>query len=177
MFWQRMESNFIKTLPQYIQDSIRDGGIRNSHLLSIAPTGTISLTADNVSSGIEPPYSLNTQRPIQTFEGPVTVSVKDYAYHKFNVKGKIAEEVTVEEHLAVLAAASKYVDSAVSKTCNVGGDVTYQEFKDIYLNAWKAGCKGITTFRAAGSRFGLLKSAEDPKACYIDPETGSKTCD
>jgi len=61
----------------------------------------------------------------------------------------------------VLALAAKYVDSAVSKTCKVGDDVTYNEFKDLYLNAWKLGCKGITTFRAAGKRYGVLNAPKE----------------
>ena len=73
------------------------------------------------------------------------------------------------------------MDSAVSKTCNVGDDVTYDEFKDLYLTAWKTGCKGITTFRAAGKRFGILNEVktEEPKAeaCFIDPDTGLKECE
>ena len=81
--------------------------------------------------------------------------------------------------------ASKYVDSAVSKTCNVGDDVSYDEFKELYYKAWAYGCKGITTFRAAGSRRGILNEADNDnepaedkaEACFIDLETGQKTCD
>ena len=177
-----LDSEFVQTLPGEIQQSIASNGIRNSHLLSIAPTGTISLTADNVSSGIEPPYALEMDRTIQLFDGPEIHRVKDYAYHTYGVNGRTANEVSVEDHLRVLATASRYVDSAVSKTCNVGDHVTYDEFKDIYVNAWKLGCKGITTFRAAGKRFGILnevKSYEEStgESCTFDPATGSKTCD
>ena len=76
--------------------------------------------------------------------------------------------------------ASKYVDSAVSKTCNVGDDVSYDEFKELYYTAWRMGCKGITTFRAAGKRYGVLNEVvEEPKAeaCFIDPATGQKSCE
>ena len=77
---------------------------------------------------------------------------------------------------------SKYVDSAVSKTCNVGNNVNYQEFKELYTQAWELGCKGITTFRAAGKRYGILNEVvegDTPKAeaCFIDPATGQKECD
>ncbi|NJL70261.1 MAG: hypothetical protein HC888_01010 [Candidatus Competibacteraceae bacterium] len=178
------ESHFIATLPKDLQDNIRKYGIRNSHLLSIAPTGTISLTADNVSSGIEPVFSHVTQRTIQTMDGPRLEIVKDYAFETWGVKGRTADETSVDEHLAVLLLAQKYSDSAVSKTCNVGADVTYQEFKDIYVNAWKGGAKGITTFRAAGKRFGILNAVkeesdddEKTEACHIDPTTGSRTCE
>ena len=83
---------------------------------------------------------------------------------------------------AVLKLYSKYVDSAISKTYNVGDGVSYDEFKSLYFDAWKAGCKGITTFRAAGKRYGLLnevKTEEKPaaEACYIDANTGQKSCE
>ena len=171
---------FIKTLAPHVQEKIWNYGIRNSHLLSIAPTGTISITADNVSSGIEPPYSLQMDRTVQNFDGPQVVRVEDYAFRQ-GVKGRTANEISAKEHVSVLSLTSKYMDSAVSKTCNVGDDVTYDEFKDLYLTAWKTGCKGITTFRAAGKRFGILNEVktEEPKAeaCFIDPNTGLKECE
>ena len=115
-------------------------------LTSIAPTGTISLTADNVSSGIEPPFSLYYDRTIQQFDGHQVQRVEDYAYRQ-GVSGRTANEISAKEHLAVLSLSSQFVDSAVSKTCNVGDNVTYDEFKNLYYDAWKQGCKGITTFR------------------------------
>ena len=175
-----MQSGFIKTLPNNLKDKIAQQGIRNSHLTSIAPTGTISLTADNVSSGIEPPYSLYYDRTIQNFDGHTIERVEDYAYRQ-GVHGRTANEISAEDHVAVLALCSKYIDSAVSKTCNVGDDVSYDDFKNLYLTAWKKGCRGITTFRAAGKRYGILNEVkeEEPKAeaCYIDPATGQKQCD
>ena len=181
-----LAGKFIKRLPQWLQDKIAEKGIRNSHLTSIAPTGTISLTADNVSSGIEPPFSLYYDRTIQQFDGAKTERVEDYAY-RHGVSGKTANEIAAEDHLKVLALTQQYIDSAVSKTCNVGDHVTYDEFKTLYYDAWKAGCKGITTFRAAGKRYGILnevkpESANDnetegAEACYIDPETGMRSCE
>ena len=172
------EGGFFKTLPEEIQDLIKKQGLRNSHLLSIAPTGTISLSADNVSSGCEPVFSHYYDRTIQTEEGPIIERVSDYAYREFDIEGKTADECTVKEHLDVLILASQYVDSAVSKTLNVGDDVTWEEFKDIYIRAWQEGCKGATTFRAAGKRYGILNKVDDePKACYYDPETGKKECE
>lgn len=178
---------FINTLPQYLIDRIKDHGIRNSHLLSIAPTGTISLTADNVSSGIEPPFSLEYTRFMQLgIDNAQTVTVQDYAYAFYGVRGRTAEEISAEEHVAVLNLASKYVDSAVSKTCNVGPDVTWEDFKDIYMKAWKGGASGCTTFRSVGKRFGILNTIDKPAndndtlegaACFIDPITGKKTCE
>ena len=108
---------------------IQTTGIRNSHLTSIAPTGTISLTADNVSSGIEPPFALFYDRTIEGFDGQSIERVEDYAY-SLGIKGRTANEISADEHVNVLKLASMFVDSAVSKTCNVGDDVTYDEFKD-----------------------------------------------
>ena len=177
------KSNFIKTLPYKIRKELKKHGIRNSHLTSIAPTGTISLVADNISGGLEPVFSHFYDRTIQTFEGPKVERVSDYAYER-GCKGVTANEVSVSQHVDILALASHYVDSAVSKTCNVGDDISYEEFKEVYYKAWKEGCKGITTFRAAGKRYGVLNEVqeteedevEQAEACFIDPQTGQKEC-
>ena len=177
------QGKFIKTLPKRVRDKIKENGIRNSHLTSIAPTGTISLTADNVSSGIEPPFSLYYDRTIQQFDGHQIERVEDYAYRQ-GIAGRTANEISADEHVDVLILSSQYVDSAVSKTCNVGDNVTYDEFKELYVKAWRGGCKGITTFRDSGKRYGILnevkpKADEQPKAeaCFIDPATGAKSCE
>lgn len=179
-----LKSQFIRTLPYEVQILIEEHGIRNSHLTSIAPTGTISLTADNVSSGIEPPFSHYYDRTVQQFDGHQVERIQDYAYSQ-GVAGRTANEISADEHVDVLILASQYVDSAVSKTCNVGDNVTYDEFKELYVKAWKGGCSGITTFRAAGKRYGILNEVkpandneEEPKAeaCFIDPNTGQKEC-
>jgi ribonucleoside-diphosphate reductase alpha chain len=181
-----MQSPYIQRLPEATQDHMWEFGIRNSHLTSIAPTGTISLTADNVSSGIEPPFMLSYDRTMRTFDGDRVETVRDYAYSQ-GVEGKTANQLTAKQHLDVLIAASRWVDSAVSKTCNVGDEVTFEEFKDLYLDAWRSGCKGITTFRASGKRMGILTETpadteETPtppaaEACFIDPATGQRTCE
>lgn len=158
-------------------------GLRNSHLTSIAPTGTISLTADNVSSGIEPVFAHSFDRTIIRGNGNVIVeTVEDYGVREFNVRGKPADDCTIDEHLGVLLCASRNVDSAVSKTCNVGEDVTWDEFKDVYVRAYKGGAKGITTFRAAGKRMGILNAKpaspeEEGGACFYDPNTGTRSCE
>ena len=174
------KGKFIKTLPQSIQRRIKKYGIRNSHLLSVAPTGTISLSADNVSGGIEPVFAYATDRTIQTFDGPTNVVLEDYAYRVYGVEGKTSDQCTSIDHLTVLSTAQKYIDSAVSKTINVNPDMPWEEFKDIYMQAWKLGCKGVTTFNPSGKRFGILNkvetSDEGAKACYIDQETGQKEC-
>ena len=184
--WNRneyMNRPFILRLPEVLQEKMWETGMRNSHLTSIAPTGTISITADNVSSGIEPPFSLSYDRTYRTFDGDRVETVTDYAYSK-GTTGRTANEITAQEHLDVLCAASRLVDSAVSKTCNVGDDVTFEDFKNLYRDAWRRGCKGITTFRAAGKRYGILNETPPPaatqevaEACYIDPATGQKSCE
>ena len=177
------KSEFVKKLPYKIRKGIKDYGIRNSHLTSIAPTGTISLVADNISGGIEPVFSHYYDRTIRTFEGDRVERVSDYAYAK-GCKGVTANAISVDAHVDILALASEYVDSAVSKTCNVGDEVSFEEFKEVYYKAWKENCKGITTFRASGKRYGILNEvkeeeeneAEQIEACFIDPQTGQKEC-
>lgn len=175
-----LEGEFVKQLPEYLRNKIRSQGIRNSHLLSIAPTGTISLCADNVSSGIEPVFAYRYDRTIQKFGGPEVVTVEDYGVAKFGHYGKIASSVTVGEHLKVLLTAQKYVDSSVSKTCNVPSDCSWEDFKKVYVDAWAGGAKGCTTFRIGGKRFGILAAQEEgtkPASCRIDPESGRRECE
>jgi len=183
-----LQGEFIKTLPETVKAGIKKYGIRNSHLLSFAPTGTISLTADNVSGGIEPVFSYGYDRTIQTEDGPIIEEVLDYAYRTWGVKGKKANDCTADEHLSVLALSSKYVDSAVSKTINCSPDMPWEDFKSIYIKAWEQGCKGCTTFNSGGKRYGILndKAIEDleeqieqeptVEACFINWETGQKEC-
>ena len=172
-------SGFAQTLPDDIRLGIAEKGIRNSHLLSVAPTGTISLCADNVSSGIEPVFDYVVDRRIETFDGPVDVQFEDYGSRHLGHKGRRAEEVSPNEHLAVLATAYEYVDSAVSKTCNVPGSTEWEDFKDLYMNAWRAGCKGITTYTVGGQREAVMRSAEPTAGatCERDPVTGRTSCD
>jgi ribonucleoside-diphosphate reductase alpha chain len=172
----------ISSLEETTRAAIAECGIRNSHLTSIAPTGTISLTADNVSSGIEPVFTFEYERTLKTFEGFRKEIITDYAFRTWGIKGKPSSEVTAEEHLGVLIDAYKYVDSAVSKTCNVSPEMPWDDFKNIYAMAWKGGCKGCTTFNPGGKRYGVLNAlpaSEENQglACYIDPDTGNKTCE
>jgi ribonucleoside-diphosphate reductase alpha chain len=180
------EGRFVQTLPADIQTDIARYGIRNSHLTSIAPTGTISLCADNVSSGIEPVFAYSYDRTIIQKEGPVTETIEDYGVRVLGVKGKRTLEVTIDEHLDVLLSAARHVDSAVSKTCNVGGDVSWEDFKSVYVRAHQGGAKGCTTFRVDGKRSGVLvakddkakdKESEEAMACTYDPSTGRRTCE
>tara|TARA_R110001592_G_scaffold5126_5_gene28466 strand:- start:19710 stop:21455 length:1746 start_codon:yes stop_codon:yes gene_type:complete len=188
-----LKSNFVRTLPASVKKEIREHGIRNSHLTSIAPTGTISLVADNVTGGIEPVFSHYYDRTIQTFEGPRVERVEDYAYSR-GVEGRTSSDISVQDHLAVLLLSQHYIDSACSKTCNVGDDVSYEDFKQVYVDAWKGGAKGCTTFRISGKRFGIFNETVEAEekvsstneemveeegkveACFIDPLTGQKEC-
>jgi len=173
-----IQSEFVKKLPSDLIASIARHGIRNSHLTSIAPTGTISMCADNVSSGIEPVMGFEVERVFQTFDGPKTLKVYDYGKKFLGVEGRTVRDVTVDEHLVVLSCATKYMDSAVSKTVNVPEDADWDTFKEVYTRAWKAGCKGITTYRLGGKREGILKiSEESSEMCKFDPDTGLRECD
>lgn len=175
-------SKFIETLDDEVLHLIHSYGTRNSHLISIAPTGTISLCADNVSSGIEPVFSVKYQRTIQTASGPQVVDVIDYGVNYLGTEPKTADQCSVDDHIGVLLVAQRWTDSAVSKTCNVGDDVTFEEFKAIYMKAYDGGAKGCTTFRASGKRMGILVAKKEEEevaegtACYINPETGMKEC-
>ncbi len=177
-----LESKFIQTLPEDIKSAISTHSIRNSHLLSIAPTGTISITANNVSSGLEPPFLLEYERTIQTIDGTIKEVVQDYAYREYGIEGVTADQLNAKSHVRVLCSAQQYIDSAVSKTCNVGDDVSFDDFKNLYISAYKGGAKGCTTFRASGKRFGVLNAVEkkenkgNAEACFIDPTTGDKEC-
>src|SRR5690606_32405904 len=191
-----LESAFVSKLDNNVREALVKYGIRNSHLTSIAPTGTISLTADNISSGIEPTFSESYDRIISTFDGQRVERVVDYGVRVFGNKPLTADKLTPDQHLGMLIVASEWMDSSVSKTCNIGPDVTYEEFKDIYIKAWESNCKGCTTFRPSGKRFGILHAPleddveelfekndaietefDEGGACYIDPLTGLKKCE
>ena len=182
-----LKGKFIQKLDDRVKDSIMLHGIRNSHLISIAPTGTISLTANNVSSGIEPVFSHEYKRKIETPDGPIIENVQDFGWKEWGIKAPTADSISVSDHVDMLCAAQSYVDSSCSKTCNVGDDVSWEDFKEIYWRAYDGGAKGCTTFRAAGKRYGILTASssediaegvvEDGAACYMDPETGQRTCE
>jgi len=191
---QYLQGKFIETLPKEIKEQIEKHGIRNSHLTSIAPTGTISITADNVSSGIEPVWSLGYHRKVNTLKGPITEFFSDYAFREHRIVSKTADECTAQEHLSVLLLAQTYVDSAVSKTCNVSNKMPWTDFKELYSQAWRGGAKGLSTFNVNGKRKGILTHEKDRSdfkeigykeilddeqeslSCYIDKETGQRSC-
>lgn len=180
---------FVKTLAEDVRALIAMYGIRNSHLTSIAPTGTISLSADNISSGIEPVFAYQFDRTVIEAAGPRVETVEDYGARVFGVRGKTCDRVTVEEHVNVLTTAALRVDSAVSKTCNVPSDIKWDDFTGVYRKAWEGGAKGCTTFRLGGKRAGILVAKEEKgdaepaeapaegSACRIDLATGRRECE
>ncbi|MBK6974421.1 MAG: ribonucleoside-diphosphate reductase, adenosylcobalamin-dependent [Sterolibacteriaceae bacterium] len=166
--------NFASRLPAEIKDLIRRNGIRNSHLLSIAPTGTISLAfADNASNGIEPPFSYTYTRKKRMADGTFKeYAVEDYAWRLYRHLGgdvtKLPEyfvtalEISAQAHKDMVAAVAPYVDTSISKTVNVPADYPYHDFEDLYMTAWKAGLKGLATYRP-NSVLGSVLSVE-PKS-------------
>ena len=150
---------FASRLPAALKERIRAGGVRNSHLLSIAPTGTISLAfADNASNGIEPPFSWTYTRKKRMPDGTFKeYPVEDHAWRLFrHLKGADAPlpasfvtalQMSAQAHAEMVAAIAPCVDTSISKTVNVPVDYPYAEFQDLYLNAWRAGLKGLATYR------------------------------
>jgi len=169
---------FLETLDKDVVAAVRKHGIRNSHLLSVAPTGTISLTADNVSGGLEPVFAYSTQRPIHTPFGQKIVEIEDYGVAQLGVRGRVASDISTTEHVDVLVAAQAHLDAAASKTCNVPPGTPWAEFKDIYRRSWEGGAKGCATFSIEGKRFALLtaKPEDEGITCRIDPESGRRDC-
>ena len=175
-----LEGNFVSTLSPETRKDIEHFGIRNSHLLSIAPTGTISQCCDNVSSGIEPVWAYETKRPINTPLGQEIVELQDYGVAFLKTYGRLAHEVSPLEHVDVLTTAQAHIDSAISKTINVPASTQWEAFKDVYRQAWENGAKSCATFTSGGKRDGLLSAAavaQEGQACHIDPDTGKRSCD
>ncbi|WP_212645121.1 LAGLIDADG family homing endonuclease [Delftia sp. PE138] len=153
------EGTFASRLPDALRQRIRTHGIRNSHLLSIAPTGTVSLAfADNASNGIEPPFSWTYKRKKRTADGgSAEYAVEDHAWRLYRSLGGDVQQLPeyfvsalqmpAACHIAMMQAVQPFVDTAISKTVNVAADYPYEDFKDLYRQAWKAGLKGLATYR------------------------------
>ncbi|MEQ1755941.1 MAG: adenosylcobalamin-dependent ribonucleoside-diphosphate reductase [Micropepsaceae bacterium] len=162
----------IRELEPDIRAAISDHGVRNSLLTSIAPTGTISLLADNVSSGIEPAFAYTYRRKITLENGEKSdQDVEDYAHKLFrSIHGTVplpdyfinAQDLTPEAHIAVQSLVQKYVDSSISKTVNCPANLPFEEFKDIYLKAYDSGCKGCTTWRPNEVTGSILSLTDEP---------------
>lgn len=167
-----MNSKFIKTLPEYLQDKISRHGIRNSHLISYAPCGTISQVAGNVSSGVEPVFFHEMSRDVHMKHGKQNVTLMDYNYREHGLKGRTLDECTIEQHLSVLEISQRYNDSSVSKTINVPMSFTFEDYKQIYVDAYYKGSKGVTVFRPTPLRGAVITSAnKDVKKDNVVPIT------
>ncbi len=141
-----------------VRDAIARDGIRNALLTSVAPTGTISLFADNVSSGLEPVFSFRYVRHVLMPDGGRREEeVSDYAYRLFRrLKGEgaplpeyfvDAQGLSPHDHLVMQATVQAYIDSSISKTINCPESISFEDFKDVYVQAYELGCKGCTTYR------------------------------
>ncbi len=177
-----LQGEFVKKLPEETLKRIKKHGIRNSHLTSIAPTGTISLFAGNISSGLEPIFALSYTRKVRKGTGDEYEehTVRDYAYEMYcglHPDSKKApdyfvstETIKPREHVDIQAALQEYIDSSISKTVNVPTDFDFNEFKDIYLYAYEKGCKGCTTFRPSEHIRGVLERSDDKKKTVKKPD-------
>ncbi len=164
---------FTLRLPQHVRSAIAKNGMRNGLLTSIAPTGTISLFAGNVSSGIEPVFAYSYTRKVLQSDGTSRdETVEDYAYRAFRTRFGAdatlpdyfvnAQTLAPADHLAVQAAAQRHIDSSISKTINVPANISFEEFKGVYLGAYELGCKGCTTYRPNEVTGSVLRTSEMP---------------
>ena len=154
---QYLASGNMLQMDDDVRDAIRTHGIRNALLTSVAPTGTISLYAGNVSSGIEPVFAYAYTRKVLQKDGTRTEEeVVDYAVKMWrDLHGDAelpdyfvnAQTLPAMDHVRMQAAAQKWVDSSISKTINVPEDISFDDFKEVYMEAWDSGCKGCTTYR------------------------------
>jgi ribonucleoside-diphosphate reductase alpha chain len=182
-----LQGNFIKKLPEHIRNGIQAYGIRNAVLMSIAPTGTTSIIAGNVSSGIEPVFLNSYTRKVLQDDGVTfrQYEAYDYGYLKYHDHAKVqpgatalpsymeatADRLTVDQHLGMQAAAQEWVDSSISKTINCPESMSFEEFRDVYSKAYKLGLKGCTTYRPdprSGRGAVLAKKEEEKKPPAIE---------
>ena len=176
-----LDAPFVRRLPDRLQSDIARYGMRNSHLIAIAPAGTISLLAGNVSSGIEPIYSLEATREVRDREtGTRRLKVSDYAYHlwqqgtgqKNNLPESFvtAKQLPATAHLAMQSTLQPYVDNAISKTVNLAPDASVEDVDAIFSAAYSAGLKGCTVFRPGARSGQVLRSRDESHCCHADRE-------
>lgn len=178
--------SFASRLPQGLKDKIRSQGLRNSHLLSIAPTGTISLAfADNASNGIEPAFSWTYTRkkrlPQTEGGGFKEYAVEDHAWrlyrHLFGADAPLSDafvtalELSAADHASMVAAVAPYIDTSISKTVNVPADYPYEDFQNLYIQAWQTKLKGLATYRpnsVLGSVLSVTPEVKQPEPLRAD---------
>ncbi|WP_170434389.1 adenosylcobalamin-dependent ribonucleoside-diphosphate reductase [Ruegeria arenilitoris] len=179
-----LASGTMQQMDDDVREAIREHGIRNALLTSIAPTGTISLYAGNVSSGIEPVFAYAYTRKVLQKDGSRTEEeVVDYAVQMWRDKfGDVelpdyfvnAQTLTPAEHVKMQAAAQKWIDSSISKTINCPEDISFDAFKDVYMQAWDQGCKGCTTYRPNDVTGSVLSVASTDRQNLPDLETSAE---
>ena len=180
-----LQGEFVKRLPEDIRADIGRYGIRNSHLVSLAPTGTITLAfADNASNGIEPAFSWSYTRNKRGADGStVPYTVRDHAYRLYEEQGHdvsrlpaqfvSALEMSAMDHLRMLQVVQPYIDSAISKTVNVPADYPFEDFENLYMAAWEGGLKGLATYRpnsVRGNVLSVLPAEPQPLLEQDDPD-------
>lgn len=173
-----LKSGFAERLPDDIREAIWKHGIRNSHLLSIAPTGTITLAfADNASNGIEPAFSWSYDRRKRTADGFEHYTVEDHAYRVFREMGgdtdKLPDQfvsalqISARDHANMISTVMPYIDTSISKTVNVPADYPFEGFKDLYLQGWRDGAKGLATFRPNDVTGAVLSETKEAKPAAV----------
>ena len=172
-----LAGTFAKRLPKNVRAAISKHGLRNSHLLSIAPTGTITLAfADNASNGIEPAFSWVYNRKKRMAAGDSKIyEVADHAWRLYRHQGNdvsddsklpkqfvTALNMSASDHMKMLQVVQPYIDSAISKTVNVPADYPYEDFQNLYMDAWRAGLKGLATYRPNNILGSVLSVSTEP---------------
>ena len=171
---QFLASETVQTMDDSVKAAIAKNGIRNALLTSIAPTGTISLFADNVSSGLEPVFSFKYTRHVLMPDGTRQAEeVSDFAYRLFHrLRGENAtlpdyfvdaQSLSPHDHVVMQATVQKFIDSSISKTINCPVDLSFEEFKSVYAQAYEMGCKGCTTYRPNDVTGAVLEVKKDSK--------------
>ncbi len=173
-----LASGNMAAMDEDVRSAIRTHGIRNALLTSIAPTGTISLYAGNVSSGIEPVFAYAYKRKVLQKDGSRTEEeVVDYAVRLWrDLKGDAplpdyfvnAQTLPPLDHVKMQAAAQKWIDSSISKTINCPEDISFDDFQQVYMAAWDQGCKGCTTYRPNAVTGSVLTVSESSEAAPAD---------
>jgi ribonucleoside-diphosphate reductase alpha chain len=184
-----LASGAMQDMDEDVRDAICQNGIRNALLTSIAPTGTISLYAGNVSSGIEPVFAYAYTRKVLQKDGSRTEEeVVDYAVQMWrDLKGDVAlpdyfvnaQTLAPLDHVRMQAAAQKWIDSSISKTINCPEDISFDAFKEVYMAAWDQGCKGCTTYRPNDVTGSVLSVSEEASpsevpAQVVESEDGAE---
>ncbi len=183
-----LDATFAGNLPQDIREAIATHGIRNALLTSIAPTGTISIFADNVSSGIEPVYSFEHTRNVTQPDGSRRAEqVSDYAYRlyrqQFGTDAPLpdyfvdAQSLSPADHLVMQATAQRHIDSSISKTINCPEELGFDAFVDIYRQAYDLGAKGCTTYRPNDVTGAVLQVDKPPASPAVSPATADSSLD